>query len=107
MFELVLLTAALVRDHQADFKAGWERAKARTALWDRYRHGLINMATWLGEEKKYMTPQEQEEVWKALDPAKMRALLEEKRKKIFKAASDASRQARPPVGPPPPKPPDM
>jgi hypothetical protein len=102
MFELVLLTAALVRDHPAEFRQAWANAKALASLRDRYCHGLIDMETLLREGERYMTPQQKEEVWKALDPAKMRAILAEKRKKIFKAASDAARQARPPVGPPPP-----
>ena len=59
MFELVILAAALVRDHPADFRAGWEKAKARAELRDRYRHGLIDATTLMMEEAKYLTPQEQ------------------------------------------------
>jgi hypothetical protein len=64
MFEMVIVVAALVRDHPADFKAGWDKAKARAELRDRYRHGLIDATTLMMEEAKYLTPQEQAAVRK-------------------------------------------
>jgi hypothetical protein len=101
MWQLLVMTVALVQSHPAEFKAGWERAKARAALREQFRHGLIDGQTLMFEQLKLMTPQEEAEVWKALDPAKMRALLEEKSKQR-KARLDALRQAQSPVGSPPP-----
>jgi hypothetical protein len=105
MLELILLAAALVRDHPADFKAGWEKAKARTLLRERYRHGLIDAATMMEEEVKYLTPQEAAAFWKVareeLERSEARA---RQREEALKRAVEAVERwkARNRVGPPPP-----
>ncbi len=67
MWQLLVMTVALVQSNPAEFKAGWEKAKARAALRDQFRHGLIDGQTLLHEQLKLMTPQEEAEVWKVLE----------------------------------------
>ena len=104
MFGLVLLTVALVRDHPAEFKAAWEKAQARAALWDRHRHGLIDRDTFYREQFKLLTPQE-EEVRRVLDQQQERLEQDLRRREaVWKNIQEQRdrRRARRLVGPPPP-----
>jgi hypothetical protein len=61
MWQLLVVCAALAHDHGPEFRAGWERAKTRAELYDRYRHGRIG-----GEELRrglVRTMSPSEEAW--------------------------------------------
>jgi hypothetical protein len=64
MWKLIVLAVALGQQHGPEFKAGWQRAKARADLLDRYRHGLIDTTTLASEQLKLATPQEEAAFWK-------------------------------------------
>lgn len=112
MYELVLLTAVLIRDHPAEFKVAWGHAKARAQLWDEFRHGrnTDDDAFW-AEFFKHLTHKEQEEF---LEGARQRAKVSEQRirehEQALKRAEDLNKQIQEKLSgkkPPPPKPPDM
>lgn len=111
MWHLIVLTAALAQQHPADFRAGWERTKARTALWERHRHGLIDAEAYLREQAKLLTAQEAADFWKWADErARASKSRNRERERLLNEAAQAVKRwkAGNHVGPPPPpKSPDM
>ncbi len=108
MWQLVVLCAALAHDHGQDFRAGWERAKARAAVHERWRHGQLSSEEYQRAWAKLMTPQEEAEFWKGVQ--ERRKLWDQRDKdreaNIRRAKEVVERwKAKRLVGPPPP--PDM
>ena len=62
MYELVILAAALLRDHPADFKAGWHRAKVRAVAKMHWRQGLITHSALMNVELRNLSPSEEKKV---------------------------------------------
>ena len=108
MWKLIVLAVALGQQHSPEFKAGWEKAKARADLLDRYRHGLIDVDTLAREQLKLMTPQEEAAWWEGFRQ-RMRGYEQREQQnaaKLRRAIEEHERwKAKRIVGPPPP--PDM
>jgi hypothetical protein len=115
MWSLLIVTAALVHGHPAEFKAAWQKAKTRADLWNRWSHGDVNDDAYLFEFFEVMTPQEKEELWKSFreEAGRLGRVLDRQEKEyqdLMRRARqmDQQRKAqRPLYQPKPPPPPDM
>ena len=105
MWKSLILLVGLVHGHQDEFRAGWEKAKARADLQDRLRHGLVSSDGYMRERIKLMTPQEEAELMRGV---RERLKLHEQRIKDHEAMLQRLKEtkerwrARRQVGPPPP-----
>jgi hypothetical protein len=61
MWQLLVLSWALAHNHGPEWRAGWERAKARAELYDRYHHGRISGKELRRGLAEHLSPQE--EAW--------------------------------------------
>ncbi len=105
MLKMIVLMVALCQQHGPAFRAGWEKAKARADMWDRYRHGQIDRLTLAQEQLRLATPQEMDWFLKytqsVLDEQKRRDKANDAMLQRINEAHERWKAKRL-VGPPPP-----
>jgi hypothetical protein len=105
MWQLLVLCAALANDHGPEFRAGWERAKARAELYSRFRHGQISSKELTLGLAWHLTPKEEQAFRKQSEESLRRWEADTARREasIKKAKEEwERRKAKRLVGPPAP-----